>query len=56
MNEELNQKEMQIEGLESRLRDFESQQEEYDENAEKFNKLYQMGLIDVEGSPLSHNE
>ena len=56
MNEELKQKEMQTEDLESRLRDFESQQEEYDENAEKLNKLYQMGLIDVEGNPISHNE
>ena len=56
MNEELKQKEMQIEDLESMLRDFESQQEQYNENAEKLNKLYQMGLIDVEGNPISYNE
>ena len=52
MKEEMKQKEMQIEDLESRLRDFESQQEENDDNADKLNKLYQMGLIDNKGNPI----
>ena len=48
----MKQKEMQIEDLESRLRDFESQQEENDDNADKLNKLYQMGLIDNKGNQI----
>ena len=48
----MKQKEMQIEDLESRLRDFESQQEENNDNADKLNKLYQMGLIDNKGNPI----
>ena len=57
IKEKLSNREKQIEDLESRLRNFESQQEIEEENAEKLNKLYQIGLIDINGNPVnSHSE
>ena len=53
IKEKLSNREKQIEDLESRLRNFESQQEIEEENAEKLNKLYQIGLIDINGNPVN---
>ena len=56
MREELKQREIQIEELEARLRDFESNQNESDENTDKLYNLYQMCLIDINGNPIDNKE
>ena len=56
MREELKQREIQIEELEARLRDFESNQNESDENTDKLYNLYQMCLIDINGNPIDYKE
>ena len=55
MQEEITLQKKKIRDLENEINRFEASNREDDENADKLNRLYKLGLIDENGDPVAQN-